>query len=213
MAHPATAGHPADHFRVPVPPRGIREQPLGDFITRTERSAGRTMLRAAYPGLQAPAVDLTMVIDALPAALNRPRKLSNSSVASSSGVSRESFESRPSLESRTRGSSWSSRTSFESIESNPWRPEYLYHRPAPIKRPRQKYPGEIFAVLPGEVLELILDELKKLHLGPGSESCATCWMRDLCSICLSARKWCKFARTALYVVPYSRCAPVEREDC
>jgi hypothetical protein len=58
-------------------------------------------------------------------------------------------------------------------------------------------PGGQFAALPGEVLELILDELKTLHLRPGSESCSTCWMRDLCAISIASRKWSKFARTFL----------------
>lgn len=65
--------------------------------------------------------------------------------------------------------------------------------------PRRKAkPGELFAALPGEVLELILAELHKLHLKPGSNSCETCWMRDCCSVALSARKFLKYAREALY---------------
>ncbi|KAL5615029.1 hypothetical protein BROUX41_005094 [Berkeleyomyces rouxiae] len=58
--------------------------------------------------------------------------------------------------------------------------------------------GELFVLFPGNVLELILDELKALHLKPGSDSCSSCWTRDLCSIALSSRKWSKFARTSLY---------------
>jgi len=65
--------------------------------------------------------------------------------------------------------------------------------------PRRKAkPGEVFAALPSEVLELILVELHKLHLKPGSNSCETCWMRDCCSVALSARKFLKYAREALY---------------
>ncbi|KAJ3948133.1 uncharacterized protein N0V96_002376 [Colletotrichum fioriniae] len=80
-----------------------------------------------------------------------------------------------------------------------WRPEYMYSRPSQTSVFRKKAkPGEIFAKLPGEVLELILGELKKLHLEKPTESCATCWMRDVCSVTLTARKWCKFARVALY---------------
>ncbi|KAH8893843.1 hypothetical protein GQ53DRAFT_611629, partial [Thozetella sp. PMI_491] len=63
---------------------------------------------------------------------------------------------------------------------------------------RKVKPGELFAELPGEVLELILEHLKRLHLSPGSTSCATCWMRDCCSVALAARKWLKYARVALY---------------
>jgi hypothetical protein len=52
--------------------------------------------------------------------------------------------------------------------------------------------------MPGEVLELILWELRQLHLRQGSDSCETCWMRDCCSVSLSARKFLKYAREALY---------------
>jgi hypothetical protein len=52
-------------------------------------------------------------------------------------------------------------------------------------------------VLPDEVMARILRELKTLHLGAGAESCATCWMRDLCSLSLVSRKWLGPARTAL----------------
>ena len=78
--------------------------------------------------------------------------------------------------------------------------EYGYSRSsASSGRPHmyRSKPNEIFAALPGEVLELILDELKKLHLGKNTESCSTCWMRDLCSIMMASKKWSKFARTSL----------------
>lgn len=51
--------------------------------------------------------------------------------------------------------------------------------------------------LPGEVLEVILEMLKQLHLERGSESCATCWMRDVSNVALCSRKWYKAARLAL----------------
>ncbi|KAI1440860.1 hypothetical protein F5Y02DRAFT_411202 [Annulohypoxylon stygium] len=93
----------------------------------------------------------------------------------------------------------SSRTSFDSWNSNPRRPEYGWQRPAPIKQyRRRRETGELFDALPEEVLGLILDELKKLHLKPGSASCATCMMRDLCSAAVSAKKLLKVARVALY---------------
>ena len=130
--------------------------------------------------------------------LNRPRKLSNSTISTGSSVSKESLATSP------RSPSWnSSVTSFDSMDFINNRAEYTFHGGSGSIGSKLYVPhaktGEIFAALPGEVLELILDELKKLHLRPGSESCATCWMRDLCSISLSARKWHKFARTSLYV--------------
>ena len=103
--------------------------------------------------------------------------------------------------------------------------QHHWQRPAPIKsraapgsppktdKPlilrKKAAPGVLFAALPGEVLELILDELKKLHyddfarakndacIGEHS-SCATCWMRDACAMAMTARKMLKYARVALY---------------
>ncbi|KAL0938804.1 uncharacterized protein CTRU02_205414 [Colletotrichum truncatum] len=144
--------------------------------------------------LQTTPTEVKGVVEAMPSPLNRPRKLSQASTVTVSSVNspRESFETR------SRSASWnSSRTSFESRDS--WKPDYLHNRPSqPVAFRKKAKPGEIFAKLPGEVLELILGELKKLHLDKNKESCATCWMRDLCSISLTARKWCKYARVALY---------------
>ncbi|KAK0628397.1 hypothetical protein B0T17DRAFT_489289, partial [Bombardia bombarda] len=158
-----------------------------------------------------------------PGLYNHPRRFSNSSTvssASSLGSSRDSFESRlrsssiassqtsiesmPPLKSRfnTRSATAAAAASYahhQKLQSNgqyyhPW------HKPAPAKTYRRKAkPGELFAALPGEVLELILEELRKLHMQPGGgNSCATCWMRDCCSVALSARKFLKHARKALY---------------
>ncbi|KAI1762938.1 hypothetical protein GGR53DRAFT_521303 [Hypoxylon sp. FL1150] len=93
----------------------------------------------------------------------------------------------------------SSRTSYDSWNSSPRRPENGWQRPAPIKQYRRRRDkGELFKALPDEVLGLILDELRQLHLQPGSTSCATCMMRDLCSVALSSRRLLKVARVALY---------------
>ncbi|QPG99592.1 hypothetical protein C2857_002151 [Epichloe festucae Fl1] len=58
--------------------------------------------------------------------------------------------------------------------------------------------GGVCDALPGEVLEVILEMLKQFHLERGSESCATCWMRDVSNVALCSRKWYKAARLALY---------------
>ncbi|KAK4140022.1 uncharacterized protein C8A04DRAFT_40228 [Dichotomopilus funicola] len=138
---------------------------------------------------------------------NKPRRLSNSSSTSSVTTSSVGHDS---VDSRVRTSSFtSSQTSFDSYSprtsSAPvtWQngaggQSYPWHRPAPIKQRKKAQPGEQFAALPGEILELILAELRKLHLRPGSNSCATCWMRDCCSVAISARKFLKYAREALY---------------
>lgn len=190
-----------------------------------EKSADEKKNSRTSGALMAPTMDPSIAIEAFPhrgsgASMDfRSRRSSSSTVASFSTA----FSSRDSLEGRGRASSWGSQTSLESMGSSPLKavsvgrrsyadyqiqlqsqnqnaPWIRNQRPAPIKKPyRSKAkPGELFAALPGEVLELILEQLKKLHLQPGSESCATCWMRDCCSIELSARKWSKFARTSLY---------------
>lgn len=144
-----------------------------------------------YPGLQSHSADAGQTGPSIPAVLNRPRKLSGSTTGTMS-----SMHSSESILSETRNSPWTSRaTSFDSMEMNGWRPSW---RPTPStarKGPAQ--PDEIFAALPGEVLELILAKLKQLHIGRGGDSCTTCWMRDLCNVCLSSRKWLKYARCAL----------------
>lgn len=100
----------------------------------------------------------------------------------------------------------STRTSFESWDSSPRRADYGWQRPAPIKQQRKRAaPGELFAALPGEVLQLITRELRESHLAPNSISCATCMMRDLCSVATAAKKLLHPARVALYV-PQGRMA-------
>ena len=185
-------------YGVPKGHYSTQEQSVVDFVVRTERSlANWTTPKTAFPGAFTPLVDNTSYLDSYPMLLNHPRKLSSTSVTSSAN----STTSRESFGSGMRMSSWGSKTSFDSMESINAQAQQRwpsYQRPAPIKALRKSRPGEMFATLPGEVLELILDELKKLHLGKGSESCATCWMRDLGSISLTSRKWHKFARTSLY---------------
>lgn len=129
--------------------------------------------------------------DNRPTLHDRPGRPLSSSSNGSTAMTRDSFEARM-------RSPASSRTSFESWESYPKRVEYGWQRPAPIKQYRRKaQPGELLAALPGEVIELILNELKSLHLVAGSSSCATCMMRDLCSVGLSSRKLLGFARGTL----------------
>lgn len=72
-------------------------------------------------------------------------------------------------------------------------------RPEMIKttRPPKPQPNELFNKLPNEVLDMIMGHLRNLHL-ENSNSCATCWMRDCCSIAMSNRGWLKAARDAMY---------------
>ncbi|KAL2024204.1 hypothetical protein VTK56DRAFT_9360 [Thermocarpiscus australiensis] len=196
-----------------------------EFVLRTKRASAKTSPSGLkHPDLdQAPVVHMPTAFSGSSTpgmdragGYNRPRRLSNNSVSSASS----SIASVPdSVDSRIRSASTSSsQTSIESWPTSPgispgsvpsrmgWQmqggpagPHYLWQRPAPIKTHRRKTQrGELFAALPGEVLELILEELRNFHLRPGSSSCATCWMRDCCSAAVSARKFLKYAREALY---------------
>jgi hypothetical protein len=119
------------------------------------------------------------------------RPLSSASSNGSTAMTRDSFES-------CMGSPASSRTSFESWESHPKRPECGHQRPSPIKQQRRKaQPGEQMAALPDEVLDMIMSEVKNAHLNDRSTSCATCMMRDLCSVAMSSRRLLKIGRHAL----------------
>ncbi|ROT37336.1 hypothetical protein SODALDRAFT_324957 [Sodiomyces alkalinus F11] len=136
-----------------------------------------------------------------PATLNRPRKLSMATSSTATPVS----STRDSFEIRSRSSSWSSQTSFQSNDSlggySAWRPEYAYSRPSPIRTnftPIKRLSGELFAALPSEVLELILEKLQDQHMSWKSDSCTTCAMRDLCSIASTCRRWHAYATRALY---------------
>ncbi|KAI0969946.1 hypothetical protein F4678DRAFT_480684 [Xylaria arbuscula] len=125
------------------------------------------------------------------ATLYQRRPSSSSSVTSSVGPN-DTFDA-------ILASPASSRTSFESWQSISRKPDYGWQRPAPIKQyRRRREEGELFAALPDEVLSLILRRLRESHLKPGSSSCTTCMMRDLCSVAVSAKKLLKVARLALY---------------
>ncbi|KAF4123411.1 hypothetical protein GMORB2_6112 [Geosmithia morbida] len=136
-----------------------------------------------------------------PTALNSPRKLSNGSASSVSTMfSRESARSE-----MQRSSSSSSKTSFDSFDSGNWKSvDFGGGGPRSPGACSQQYrrgsgPDGIFGGLPDAVLGLVLDHLKSLHLDDDEDgTCATCWMRDVCSISLTSRRWSKPARAALY---------------
>lgn len=179
----------------------IKDDPIDDFLGKSKVSNAKPAhprvsqpTYSIYPGRDmVPHVDPRRVSEPMPdLRLQRPRNLSNTSSITTSSM-------HSSLES-TRSAVWSTRTSIESARSSSqWRPEYMYQRPMPIKKKKQytPRPNAVFSNLPSEVLSLILENLKDLHLGSKSFSCATCWMRDVCNICLSSRKWYNIARIAL----------------
>ncbi|KAK4039293.1 hypothetical protein C8A01DRAFT_36713, partial [Parachaetomium inaequale] len=211
-AAPPTLRPPRARFDGPLAMYPAEEQ---EFVLRTQRASARMQqitgsqsgsngsdmghppmihMPTAHPDGPLPGPER-------PGGYNKPRRLSNSSASSatSSVVSgHDGFDGRVRTASFT-----SSQTSFDSYSPVTWQngaagQSYPWQRPAPLKQRRKAQPGELFAALPGEVLELILEELRKLHLHPGSGSCATCWMRDCCSVAVSSRKFLKYAREALY---------------
>ncbi|KAI6785614.1 uncharacterized protein J7T54_005948 [Emericellopsis cladophorae] len=177
----------------------ISEDAVDDMTETPDTPSSPMTNYPIYPGLQTFSGKVPGTPP--PTALNSPRKLSNSSATTVSTIfSRESVRSE-----LQRSSSWGSRTSIESLESSgQWKvTSGGYRVPQPLRRRRTNpLPNELFEALPGEVLQLILDNLKDAHLGGsktnGEVSCATCWQRDLCSVALSSKRWCIYARAALY---------------
>ncbi|KAJ4405160.1 hypothetical protein N0V82_010366 [Gnomoniopsis sp. IMI 355080] len=115
---------------------------------------------------------------------------------------------RSNSEGRVRAMSWHGKQPKEPniFQSNPlpnapmrnsvagWqrRPELIKHT-----RPQKPRPNELFAKLPYDVLDMIASHLRRLHL-ERSSSCATCWLRDCCSIAMSNRGWLRAIRDAMY---------------
>ncbi|KAG6079791.1 hypothetical protein E4U16_000809 [Claviceps sp. LM84 group G4] len=156
-----------------------------------------------YPGLQTPKTDRTPSRDSLfldP----RPRHLS---------VTRSDYaRPRNSLQVQEPPVRFCKRTSSQGCHlsgyfpvDSPYPPlgrmSYVPIRTPPIlknhRNSRAPLGGQCGA-LPGEVLDVVLEMLKEIHLDQGSEGCATCWIRDVSSVALCSRKWYKAARLALY---------------
>jgi hypothetical protein len=157
-------------------------------------TAGAAQTYPMYPGLQTlktgrrPSVDSVTV-------LNRPRRLSRSSEYSVV----PSGSQGPAGSRATRNPSWENGLGYEPADVSMRTSSYMQPQtPVFLKKQRSRARlGDAFASVPGEVLEVILDKLKQIHLEKGSESCATCWMRDACSVALCSRRWSTAARLAL----------------
>jgi hypothetical protein len=155
-----------------------------------------------YPGLQTPKMSRTPSMEPAPI-LNRPRKLSRTSEYSSIDSRPQGAQAQTQAQGpggfRSRSPSWGAELGYNQANSLTWRPSYMQpHAPIPLRRPKSRARLEdLFASIPGEVLEVILEMLKQLHLEKGSESCATCWMRDVCNLAVCSRKWLKPAQLAL----------------
>ena len=58
-------------------------------------------------------------------------------------------------------------------------------------------PPPVFNRLPQEIYDCILQQLGTIHSSTSTISCATCYLRDLCSLALTSRAWDRAVRTQL----------------
>ena len=191
---PATASAPASR---PSPQQQQKLPPL-----KTSLPSSYPM----YPGLQTPPSDSQKTSD-IPATLvlNRPRKISGSAArardsptsasSTSSTSSTSSSSSSPSYTLSSAPPSYDLPSTYGFRQKRPSTAGSLL--PRPVTKRGGPEPNELFGTLPSEVLEVVLEWLKELHLNEQSNSCATCWMRDLCSLSQSCQKWAKVARFSL----------------
>ncbi|KAH8717884.1 hypothetical protein HC256_002559 [Beauveria bassiana] len=134
-----------------------------------------------------------------PRSLNRPRKISTSySRRDDSPFPPKCPSYETSQQYRIQYQSPTSSSPPLSILPRPPQQQQQQQRKKKQKSPPEQ-PNALFGTLPGEVLQVVLEWLQSVHLDSStSTSCATCWARDLCSLCLASRKWSEVARLALY---------------
>lgn len=143
-----------------------------------------------------------------PTVYARPQRLSNSNNTAERGErsragSFQSFDSMISAEGQMRAANAGGASSDEGMPLPSFPQPTLaawQRRSEMVKRARPSTPGpnELFEKLPNEVLRLILNHLKRVHVEKGTGSCATCWMRDCCSISMGNKKLLHAARASLY---------------
>lgn len=93
-------------------------------------------------------------------------------------------------------------------ESKPWEAQSQPARPVSMfsvnslprrsKPPSAVQPSRASKGLPREAYACVLEQLEVLHFGKGSQSCTTCYLRDLYNLALTSRAWDKAARNKLY---------------
>lgn len=121
----------------------------------------------------------------------------------------QSFDSMMSNDGRVRANSWAGMPVIDeamAFQTFPQTNTTFRHSRARWEQlpetnqmhPSRPKPNEQFDRLPSEVLSLILDHLRRLHLPEESDSCATCWMRDCCSVAMCNKGWLDIARKTLY---------------
>ena len=60
-------------------------------------------------------------------------------------------------------------------------------------------PRPIFQGLPPEIYDCVIQQLRVVHEDPASQSCQTCYLRDLCSLALTSRGWDKAVVKRMWV--------------
>lgn len=127
-----------------------------------------------------------------------PIALSKSSIAANAmiGNTNRAQSPRPSILPYTsQGSSVGSSATTYTYSSAQSLPPSLVSRPSSYSiktNARAKDPSRAnFKALPPEVYDCILRQLRVLHETPDSQSCQTCYLRDLCSLSLTSRAWDK----------------------
>ena len=60
-------------------------------------------------------------------------------------------------------------------------------------------PPPVFKYLPTEIYDCILQQLQVVHMRPNTQSCATCYTRDLYNLALTSRAWDRAVRVQLWV--------------
>ncbi|KAG5952712.1 hypothetical protein E4U53_000091 [Claviceps sorghi] len=185
----------------PIPEDAICQQ-KSSLPTRPSTACATTAAYPMYPGLQTPKMQRTRSTDSLPAALNRPTRLSGTKPEPPRAPGRPPRASQAPMGLQTSPSSDKGLHGQDRMDARMRRPtgSMPTRTPPLLKKQKSRRPplGELCSALPGEVLEVILEMLKQLHLDRPGESCATCWMRDASSVALCSRKWYKAARLVLY---------------
>ena len=154
----------------------------------SQRSPNHTSLRASYP-MALSSLSYNQMEDSR--ALRRPESLISTRSSASSESRRRSTSSMTTISTVP-----TSRMSSD-LTNSPKRPVSLWSRSSTFDKQRPAYysprsankPGDGWRKLPEEVLVLILRMLRETHLQPESNSCATCYMRDMTSLALSCKKW------------------------
>ena len=113
--------------------------------------------------------------------------------------SKASFPSHPPAEPALARRSWSN-PSLSSRPSLSARNSFAQ----PVRSAALPAGGRAIDRLPQEVMDCVIEQLKVVHRDPLLASCATCYQRDLHSMCMTSKTWRRAARPHMYVARDSR---------